>query len=146
MLSPCDFCSLYVFCLSVMYYYHLEEKQKPIFSSFSSKISSSIPFPFLLIYLIQFSFILPLNRSYKVDFILLAGYLKLIPTELIRVFPKSILNIHPSLLPAFGGKGYYGIKVHKAVIASGARYEALVSFRVLLLLYTWGILIYISGQ
>lgn len=62
-------------------------------------------------------------RSYTVDFILLAGYLKLIPTELIRAFPKSILNIHPSLLPAFGGKGYYGMKVHNAVIASGARYS-----------------------
>ncbi|KAG8385805.1 hypothetical protein BUALT_Bualt03G0083400 [Buddleja alternifolia] len=62
-------------------------------------------------------------RSFKVDFILLAGYLKLIPSELIRAYPKSILNIHPSLLPAFGGKGYYGMKVHKAVIASGARYS-----------------------
>ncbi|KAG8365366.1 hypothetical protein BUALT_Bualt18G0097200 [Buddleja alternifolia] len=62
-------------------------------------------------------------RSYKVDFILLAGYLKLIPVELVRAYPKSILNIHPSLLPAFGGKGYYGMKVHEAVIASGARYS-----------------------
>ncbi|CAI9787856.1 unnamed protein product [Fraxinus pennsylvanica] len=62
-------------------------------------------------------------RSYKVDFILLAGYLKLIPTKLVQAYPKSILNIHPSLLPAFGGKGYFGIKVHKAVIASGARYS-----------------------
>ncbi|GFP85091.1 phosphoribosylglycinamide formyltransferase chloroplastic [Phtheirospermum japonicum] len=62
-------------------------------------------------------------RSYKVDFILLAGYLKLIPVELIKAYPKAILNIHPSLLPAFGGKGYYGMKVHKAVIASGARYS-----------------------
>ncbi|KAL0321090.1 UNVERIFIED_CONTAM: Phosphoribosylglycinamide formyltransferase, chloroplastic [Sesamum radiatum] len=62
-------------------------------------------------------------RSYKVDFILLAGYLKLIPVELVQAYPKSILNIHPSLLPAFGGKGYYGMKVHKAVIASGARYS-----------------------
>ncbi|KAK6133247.1 hypothetical protein DH2020_033008 [Rehmannia glutinosa] len=62
-------------------------------------------------------------RSYKVDFILLAGYLKLIPVELVRAYPKSIFNIHPSLLPAFGGKGYYGMKVHKAVIASGARYS-----------------------
>ncbi|XP_071731867.1 phosphoribosylglycinamide formyltransferase, chloroplastic-like [Rutidosis leptorrhynchoides] len=60
---------------------------------------------------------------YKIDFILLAGYQKLIPTELIRAYPNSILNIHPSLLPAFGGKGYYGKKVHKAVIASGARYS-----------------------
>ncbi|KAL9248051.1 hypothetical protein vseg_021414 [Gypsophila vaccaria] len=62
-------------------------------------------------------------RKYEVDFVLLAGYLKLIPVELVRNFPKRILNIHPSLLPAFGGKGYYGLKVHKAVIASGARYS-----------------------
>ncbi|KAI3414490.1 5'-phosphoribosylglycinamide transformylase [Psidium guajava] len=62
-------------------------------------------------------------RRYEVDFILLAGYLKLIPVELIQAYPKFILNIHPSLLPAFGGKGYFGMKVHKAVIASGARYS-----------------------
>ncbi|OMO64765.1 hypothetical protein COLO4_31868 [Corchorus olitorius] len=62
-------------------------------------------------------------RRFEVDFILLAGYLKLIPVELIRAYPRSIFNIHPSLLPAFGGKGYYGLKVHKAVIASGARYS-----------------------
>lgn len=62
-------------------------------------------------------------RELKVDFILLAGYLKLIPVELVQAYPRSILNIHPSLLPAFGGKGYYGLKVHKAVIASGARYS-----------------------
>ncbi|KAL8242565.1 hypothetical protein R6Q59_012867 [Mikania micrantha] len=61
--------------------------------------------------------------KYKIDFILLAGYLKVIPSELIQAYPNSILNIHPSLLPAFGGKGYYGTKVHKAVIASGARYS-----------------------
>ncbi|XP_066342883.1 phosphoribosylglycinamide formyltransferase, chloroplastic-like isoform X1 [Miscanthus floridulus] len=62
-------------------------------------------------------------RGYSVDFVLLAGYLKLIPAELIQEYPKSILNIHPSLLPAFGGKGFYGSKVHTAVIASGARYS-----------------------
>ncbi|BBH00675.1 Formyl transferase [Prunus dulcis] len=61
-------------------------------------------------------------RRFEVDFVLLAGYLKLIPAELIQAYPRSILNIHPSLLPAFGGKGNYGMKVHKAVIASGARY------------------------
>ena len=65
-----------------------------------------------------------LIRKLEVDFVLLAGYLKLIPVELVRAFPRSIVNIHPSLLPAFGGKGYYGMKVHKAVIASGARYFA----------------------
>ncbi|XP_022155077.1 phosphoribosylglycinamide formyltransferase, chloroplastic [Momordica charantia] len=62
-------------------------------------------------------------RRLEIDFILLAGYLKLIPLELIQAYSKSILNIHPSLLPAFGGKGYYGMKVHKSVIASGARYS-----------------------
>lgn len=62
-------------------------------------------------------------REFEVDFVLLAGYLKQIPVELIRAYPKSIINIHPSLLPAFGGKGYYGMKVHKAVIASGARFS-----------------------
>uniref|UniRef100_A0A7N0UGU3 Phosphoribosylglycinamide formyltransferase, chloroplastic n=1 Tax=Kalanchoe fedtschenkoi TaxID=63787 RepID=A0A7N0UGU3_KALFE len=62
-------------------------------------------------------------RRYNADYVLLAGYLKLIPAELIRAYPKSILNIHPSLLPAFGGKGFYGMKVHDAVIASGARFS-----------------------
>ncbi|KAJ4980913.1 hypothetical protein NE237_031750 [Protea cynaroides] len=62
-------------------------------------------------------------RKFEVDIILLAGYLKLIPVELVRAYPRSILNIHPSLLPAFGGKGCFGMKVHKAVIASGARYS-----------------------
>lgn len=62
-------------------------------------------------------------RRYKIDFILLAGYLKLIPTELVHAYPRSIFNIHPSLLPAFGGKGFYGMKVHNAVIASGARFS-----------------------
>jgi phosphoribosylglycinamide formyltransferase len=64
-----------------------------------------------------------MNRKYGVDFVLLAGYLKLIPVELVQAFPKRILNIHPALLPAFGGKGLYGIKVHKAVLESGARYS-----------------------
>ncbi|WOL17930.1 phosphoribosylglycinamide formyltransferase, chloroplastic [Canna indica] len=62
-------------------------------------------------------------RKFEVDFILLAGFLKLIPVELVQAFPKSIFNIHPSLLPAFGGKGFYGLKVHKAVIQSGARFS-----------------------
>lgn len=62
-------------------------------------------------------------RKMEVDFILLAGFLKLIPTELVQAYPRRIFNIHPSLLPAFGGKGFYGMKVHEAVIASGARYS-----------------------
>ncbi|MFC1583390.1 phosphoribosylglycinamide formyltransferase [Candidatus Neomarinimicrobiota bacterium] len=60
-------------------------------------------------------------RLRKVDLILLAGYLKLVPTEVVRAFPRGMLNIHPALLPAFGGKGFYGHRVHAAVIASGAK-------------------------
>nr|XP_025882205.1 phosphoribosylglycinamide formyltransferase, chloroplastic-like [Oryza sativa Japonica Group] len=62
-------------------------------------------------------------RELRVDSILLASYSKLIPVELVQAYPRSIWNIHPSLLPAFGGKGYYGLKVHKAVVASRARYS-----------------------
>ncbi|KAG2446542.1 hypothetical protein HYH02_008529 [Chlamydomonas schloesseri] len=64
-----------------------------------------------------------LKNTYKCDYVILAGYLKLIPSELCRAFPRAMLNIHPGLLPSFGGKGYYGERVHKAVIASGARWS-----------------------
>lgn len=55
----------------------------------------------------------------KPDFIVLSGYTKKIPLKLIALYPDKIINIHPSLLPEFGGKGMYGIHVHKAVIESG---------------------------
>lgn len=48
---------------------------------------------------------------------------QLIPVELVRAFKRRMLNIHPGLLPSFGGKGYYGERVHHAVLASGARCE-----------------------
>lgn len=66
--------------------------------------------------------IIELLKSYQVDAVILAGYLRKIPTELILAFPNRILNIHPSLLPAFGGHGFYGQKVHQAVLASGVRW------------------------
>jgi len=56
----------------------------------------------------------------EIQVLLLAGYLRLIPSEVIRAFPRRILNIHPALLPAFGGKGMWGHHVHEAVLASGA--------------------------
>ncbi|KAL6770745.1 hypothetical protein ACKKBF_B32485 [Auxenochlorella protothecoides x Auxenochlorella symbiontica] len=62
-----------------------------------------------------------LREEHGVDYIVLAGYLKLIPPQLVRAFPRAMLNIHPGLLPAFGGSGLYGLRVHSAVIASGAR-------------------------
>lgn len=54
-----------------------------------------------------------------IDFIVLAGFLKMIPLNLIQAYPDRIVNIHPALLPNFGGKGMYGINVHKAVIDAG---------------------------
>ena len=64
------------------------------------------------------SYVDMLNK-YKIDFIVLAGYLKKLPKELTTAFPKKIVNIHPALLPAYGGAGMYGRYVHEAVIASG---------------------------
>ena len=55
------------------------------------------------------------------ELVVLAGYLKLVPAPVIVRFRNRILNIHPALLPAFGGKGMYGHRVHQAVLASGAR-------------------------
>ena len=57
----------------------------------------------------------------KVDLIVLAGYLKLIPTEVVTKFENKIVNIHPALLPSFGGNGMYGMNVHKAVFNSGVK-------------------------
>lgn len=58
-------------------------------------------------------------RAHQVDLIVLAGYLKLVPAEVIRAFRGRIVNIHPALLPAFGGPGMYGHHVHEAVIRAG---------------------------
>ncbi len=56
-------------------------------------------------------------KNNHIDFIVLAGYLKKIPESLILAFPEKIINIHPALLPKYGGKGMYGSKVHESVIA-----------------------------
>lgn len=60
-------------------------------------------------------------KEYSVELIVLAGYMKKIPTEVVKAFPNRIINIHPALLPAFGGKGMYGEKVHQAVLEYGAK-------------------------
>jgi len=56
----------------------------------------------------------------SVDLVVLAGYLKLIPADVVAAFSGRMINIHPALLPSFGGKGMYGRRVHEAVLASGA--------------------------
>jgi phosphoribosylglycinamide formyltransferase-1 len=57
--------------------------------------------------------------EHNIDLIALAGYLKLIPEAIVRHYTGKIINIHPALLPKFGGKGMYGLNIHKAVIESG---------------------------
>ncbi|MBC6401090.1 MAG: phosphoribosylglycinamide formyltransferase [Ekhidna sp.] len=59
------------------------------------------------------------EKLQKTDYIILAGFLWLIPKYLIQAFPNRIINIHPALLPKYGGKGMYGKHVHKAVIDAG---------------------------
>ena len=64
-------------------------------------------------------FMMPLLSDHHIDFIVLAGFLPLVPDFLIEAFPRRIINIHPALLPKFGGKGMWGHHVHEAVKAAG---------------------------
>lgn len=63
--------------------------------------------------------ILPILRAFEIDAIVLAGFLLMVPPFMVECYDGRILNIHPSLLPKFGGKGMYGSKVHEAVVAAG---------------------------
>ena len=65
--------------------------------------------------------ILPLLKKYNTDFIVLAGFLLMVPHFVIDAYPKRIINLHPALLPKFGGKGMYGHHVHEAVKAAGEK-------------------------
>ena len=62
---------------------------------------------------------LPLLQEYGIEFIVLAGFLPLVPDYLIDAFPRRIINLHPALLPKFGGKGMWGHHVHEAVKTAG---------------------------
>jgi phosphoribosylglycinamide formyltransferase-1 len=59
-------------------------------------------------------------KRHRVDFVALAGFLRLLPKSILAEYPSRVLNVHPALLPAFGGPGMYGDRVHRAVLASGA--------------------------
>ena len=61
-------------------------------------------------------------NSYKTDLILLAGFMKKIPCNIVDIYKNKIMNIHPSLLPKYGGKGFFGINVHKKVIENKEEY------------------------
>lgn len=60
-------------------------------------------------------------RTHDITLIALAGYLRLVPADVVAAFRGRLLNVHPALLPAFGGKGMYGARVHEAVLRAGAR-------------------------
>ena len=60
-------------------------------------------------------------QSYQIDMIVLAGYLSILDETTIRAYPDRIINIHPSLIPSFCGKGYYGLKVHEAALEYGVK-------------------------
>lgn len=64
-------------------------------------------------------------QSRSIDFIVLAGYLSMIPRNFVCAFPDRIINIHPSLIPSFCGKGFYGINVHRAALEYGVKISGL---------------------
>ncbi len=74
--------------------------------------------------------VLQLLLSQKIDFIVLAGFLWLVPLPIITTFKGKIVNIHPALLPKYGGKNMYGHKVHEAVIAAGEKESGITIHRV----------------
>ena len=65
--------------------------------------------------------IVDLLKRLEIDLVVLAGFLWLVPENLLKSFPNKIINIHPALLPKFGGKGMYGSRVHEAVIAANEK-------------------------
>lgn len=64
---------------------------------------------------------LEIVQGYDIDIVALAGYMRLIPSHMVAAFEDRMLNVHPSLLPAFGGKGMYGMRVHEAVVEHGVK-------------------------
>ena len=64
-------------------------------------------------------------QANQIDWVILAGFLKKVPADLVHLYPNRIVNIHPALLPNFGGKGMYGAHVHKAVAASNMHFSGI---------------------
>ena len=71
------------------------------------------------------TFLINICDAFGIDLIILSGYLRTVPESLIEKYPNKILNIHPALLPKYGGKGMYGAKVHEAVISNNEKYSGI---------------------
>ena len=65
--------------------------------------------------------LLSILTEHNVDLVVLAGYLRLVPRETVAAYDRRMINIHPALLPSFGGKGMYGLRVHRAVLDAGSK-------------------------
>lgn len=92
--------------------------------AFAIEIARSNNIPFIILNKVSFlesTSILDTLKNHEIDFICLAGFLWKIPEYLIQAYPEKIINIHPSLLPKFGGKGMYGMKIHEAVVAKNEK-------------------------
>lgn len=87
---------------------------------------------------------LPELARHQIDFIVLAGFLWKVPAAVIKAYPKKIVNIHPALLPAYGGKGMYGQHVHEAVVAAGEKQSG-ISIHYVDELYDHGAIIFQSA-
>jgi len=87
---------------------HLSQKQFPSKDAFTQATLSAL-------------------ESHSADFIVLAGYMKKIDPAIIRRYRNNIINVHPALLPAFGGQGMYGHHVHEAVLESGAKFSGWIA-------------------
>jgi phosphoribosylglycinamide formyltransferase-1 len=74
--------------------------------------------------------VLALLKERGIDFIVLAGFLWLVPASILEAFENKVVNIHPALLPKYGGKGMYGAHVHEAVIACGEKVSGITIHRV----------------
>ncbi len=61
-------------------------------------------------------------EQYRIDLIVLAGFMQILSADFVSRYPDRIVNVHPSLIPSYCGKGYYGVKVHEAVLAAGERW------------------------
>ncbi|MCX6149745.1 MAG: phosphoribosylglycinamide formyltransferase [Ignavibacteriales bacterium] len=87
--------------------------------------ANSIPFYFVSKYekagYIKFESLSKLLDELEIDLVVLAGFLKKIPDEIVEKYQNRIINIHPALLPSFGGEGMYGLNVHRAVFNSSAK-------------------------
>ena len=74
--------------------------------------------------------VISIIKQYNIDLIVLAGFLWLVPEVLINSYKNRMINIHPAILPAYGGKGMYGMKVHEAVVNSGDTFSGITIHKV----------------